>query len=65
MQGLMSSNVSFFENVCQNFDKAAAYTNHPKGLLDQIKACNSVYHFTFPLQTEKGYETIEAWRAEK
>lgn len=64
MQGSNSPHLSFFKNVCESFDKAAAYTKHPKGLLDQMKACNSVYHFTFPLQTENGYETIEAWRVE-
>lgn len=64
MSGSTRKNVSFFENVCRSFDKAAAFRDHPKGLLDQIKACNSVYHFTFPLQTEKGYETIQAWRVE-
>jgi glutamate dehydrogenase (NAD(P)+) len=56
--------LSFFENVSRNFDKAAAYTKHPKGLLEQIKVCNSVYHFQFPIQTDDGYEVIQAWRVE-
>lgn len=56
--------LSFFENVSLNFDKAAAFTQHPKGLLDQIKACNSVYHFQFPIQKDDGYEVILAWRVE-
>lgn len=54
----------FFDNVCQNFDKASGFTNHPAGLLDQIKACNSVYRFEFPVQTEEGYDVISAWRVE-
>ena len=54
----------FFEDVTRNFDKAAVHLNHPKGLLDQIKSCNSVYHFTFPVHTEDGYEVIHAWRVE-
>lgn len=58
------SPVSFFETVCKNFDKAAAHTVHPKGLLDQIKVCNSVYHFQFPVQKEEGYEVVSAWRVE-
>ncbi|MBI2618598.1 MAG: Glu/Leu/Phe/Val dehydrogenase [Ignavibacteriales bacterium] len=58
------SPLTFFETVCSNFDKAATYLQHPQGLLDQIKACNSVYHFRFPVQTEDGYEVISAWRAE-
>lgn len=60
----IKSSVSFFETVCKNFDKAATYTQHPTGLLDQIKACNSVYYFQFPVQREDGYEVISAWRAE-
>jgi len=55
---------SFFDNVNINFDKAAAYTNHPQGLLDQVKICNSVYQFQFPIQVEDGYEVISAWRVE-
>jgi len=55
---------SFFESVSMNFDKAAAFTKHPKGLLDQIKVCNSVYHFQFPVQVGEGYEVIQAWRVE-
>jgi glutamate dehydrogenase (NAD(P)+) len=59
------SSIKFFEQVNRNFDKAAAYTKFPKGLLDQIKICNSVYHITFPLKRDDGsIETIQAWRAE-
>ncbi len=55
---------SFFGDVVRNFDRAAAYLKHPKGLLDQIKVCNSVYHFQFPVHTEDGYEVVDAWRVE-
>jgi glutamate dehydrogenase (NAD(P)+) len=55
---------SFFESVSMNFDKASAFTKHPKGLLDQIKVCNSIYHFQFPVQVGEGYEVIQAWRVE-
>jgi glutamate dehydrogenase (NAD(P)+) len=62
----MSENrVSFFEQVSHNFDKAAALTDHDPTLLAQIKACNSVYHISFPLRRDDGkIEVIEAWRAE-
>lgn len=61
----MPEKINFFEQVNRNFDKAAAYTKHPAGLLNQIKICNSVYHITFPLKKDDGdIETIEAWRAE-
>jgi len=56
---------SFFQNVMKNFDKASRYTIHPKGLLEQIKVCNSVYRLQFPIQTSDGeYEVISAWRVE-
>ena len=59
------SNYKFFEQVNKNFDRAAKYTKFPTGLLNQIKACNSVYHMTFPLERDNGdVETIHAWRAE-
>jgi len=61
----MTAPVSFFEQVNNNFDRAAALTDHPSGLLDQIKAINSVIHFTFPLKRDDGcIEVMHAWRAE-
>lgn len=61
----MSEKVKFFEQVNRNFDKAAAHTKHPAGLLQQIKICNSVYHITFPLKRDDGsIQTLDAWRAE-
>jgi glutamate dehydrogenase (NAD(P)+) len=61
----MSEKIKFFEQVNRYFDKAAAYTKHPIGLLQQIKICNSVYHVTFPLKRDDGsIETIDGWRAE-
>ncbi|MFQ5510812.1 MAG: Glu/Leu/Phe/Val dehydrogenase [Candidatus Krumholzibacteriia bacterium] len=61
----MPADVKFSEQVNRNFDKAAAYTKHPPGLLKQIKICNSVYHMTFPLVRDDGtIEAIQAWRAE-
>lgn len=55
----------FFAQVNRLFDKAAAKLDYPKGLLRQIKICNSVYHMTFPLKRDDGtIEVIHAWRAE-
>ncbi|MEX0893828.1 MAG: Glu/Leu/Phe/Val dehydrogenase [Gemmatimonadota bacterium] len=55
----------FFEQVNRYFDRAASHTAHPEGLLHQIKACNSVYHMTFPLRRDDdSIEVIHAWRAE-
>ncbi len=61
----MIANIPFFEQVNQSFDRAAALTDHPPGLLEQIKTCNNVYHLTFPLRRDNGaIEVIHAWRAE-
>ena len=62
--GNPKAHLSFFENVSLNFDRAAAFTSHPKGLLDQIKACNSIYAFKFPIRSQRGYEVISGWRVE-
>jgi glutamate dehydrogenase (NAD(P)+) len=55
---------SFFGDVGRNFDKAASHLVHPAGLLEQIKVCNSVYRFSFPVQTDTGYEVVSGWRVE-
>ena len=61
----MSQSLSLLDSVNRNLDAAAAHLDHPPGLLQQVRACNSVYHFTFPVRTPGGgYEVIEAWRAE-
>ena len=61
----MAKNLSFFQKVNADFDKAAKFTNYPKGLLEQIKICNSSCHFTFPIKRDDGtIQTIHGWRAE-
>ncbi|MEQ1603413.1 MAG: Glu/Leu/Phe/Val dehydrogenase [Pyrinomonadaceae bacterium] len=59
-----SRNHTFLDNVSEYFDRAAALTGHPDDLLRQIKACNGMHHFRFPIRTSRGYELIEGWRAE-
>jgi len=61
----MTHQSSFFGHVNRNFDRAAALTRHPPGILDQIKQVNSLIHFTFPLKRDSGdVEVVHAWRAE-
>src|SRR3990172_7633094 len=55
---------TFFETVNLHFEKEAALTDCPPGLLDQIKACNSIYQVQFPVRTNGGYEVISAWRVQ-
>lgn len=56
--------ISFYESVNRNFDKAAQHSNLDKGLLAQIKACNSVYHMTFPAKIGDEFVVIEAYRVQ-
>jgi glutamate dehydrogenase (NAD(P)+) len=56
---------SFFQSVEKSFDKAAEFTKWDKGLLEQIKACNSVYRMRFPVKMDDGrIEVIEAYRVQ-
>jgi glutamate dehydrogenase (NAD(P)+) len=56
---------NFFDEVNQYFDQAATFTDYPPGLLSQIRGCNSVYRFDFPLRRNDGQiEVIRAWRVE-
>ena len=59
-----ASNSSFLSTVDQYFENAASFLEHPRGLLDQIKICNSIYHFKFPVRHGDEYHVIYAWRVE-
>lgn len=59
------SDYSFFESVTKSFDKAAKFTTWDPGILEQIKACNSVYQMKFPVRMDDGrIEVIEAYRVQ-
>ena len=63
----MSNNqpYSFFESVEKSFDKASKFTTWEQGILDQIKACNSIYSMRFPVKMDDGHiEVIEAYRVQ-
>jgi glutamate dehydrogenase (NAD(P)+) len=56
---------SFFQSVEKSFDKAAKFTRWEKGILEQIKACNSIYSMRFPVKMDDGsIEVIEAYRVQ-
>ena len=56
---------SFFHSVEISFDKAAKFTKWDLGILEQIKACNSVYQMRFPVKRDNGtIEVIEAYRVQ-
>ncbi len=56
---------SFFQSVERSFDKASKYTKWETGILEQIKACNSIYSMRFPVKMDDGrIEVIEAYRVQ-
>lgn len=57
-------NYSFFDSVTRSFDKAARFTTWDPGILEQIKACNSVYRMRFPVRIGDNIEVIEAYRVQ-
>ncbi len=59
-----SQHYSFFQGVERNFDKAAVHTRFESGILEQIKACNSVYRVKFPVRIGEKTEVIEAYRVQ-
>jgi glutamate dehydrogenase (NAD(P)+) len=60
----MSGKISFFNSVENYVDKAAAFTDIPKGLIEQIKACNLVLQIRFPVRIGNDYQVIEAYRVQ-
>ena len=60
----MPKEVSFLDSVNRYFEAAAPHTGLEKGLLDQIKVCNSVYQIQFPVKIDGEVKVIEAYRAQ-
>jgi glutamate dehydrogenase (NAD(P)+) len=60
----VTENYSFFDSVIRSFDKAAKFTSWDLGILEQIKACNSVYRMKFPVRIGDNIEVIEAYRVQ-
>ena len=60
----LSSERSFLGNVSAYFDRAASLTSLPPDLLNQIKQCNNICFFQFPVRTKQGFAVISAWRVE-
>ncbi|TNE48354.1 MAG: Glu/Leu/Phe/Val dehydrogenase [Bacteroidetes bacterium] len=60
----MSAKISFFKSVEQYVDKAAGFTDIPKGLVEQIRVCNLVLQIRFPIRIGNDYQVIEAYRVQ-
>ena len=54
----------FLASVNTYFNKAAEVLDHPRGLLEQIRVCNSVYYMQFPVRIKGDIQVVQAWRAE-
>mgnify|MGYP000474669516 CR=1 FL=1 len=61
---LISSEPSFYQTVERYFDRAAVYADHPAGILDQIRACNSVYMIRFPVRVNNDVKVFSGWRVQ-
>jgi len=57
-------NLNLNDIVSRQFDKAAQHLGIHQGLLHQIKACNTVCFFQFPVKIGNRYEVFHGWRAE-
>ncbi|MGF1639136.1 MAG: Glu/Leu/Phe/Val dehydrogenase [Cyclobacteriaceae bacterium] len=56
---------SLFDDVCSFVDEGASYLDLHPGLLEQIKQCNSIYKFNFPIKRADGsYEVITGYRVQ-
>lgn len=54
----------FLDTVMYYYDKAAAHTNLPKGVLEQIRLCNSVYKVQFPVEIDGEIQNVEGIRVQ-
>ncbi len=55
----------FFGQVNQMFDAAAEHTDHQSGVLHQIRACDNIIRFEFPIKRDDdSIQVIRAYRAE-
>ncbi|MCC7233301.1 MAG: Glu/Leu/Phe/Val dehydrogenase, partial [Bacteroidia bacterium] len=64
MQNDLENGRKFYNYVLTYFDKAAAFTDFEPGLLNQIKICNSIYKFYFPLEVDGNIQVIEGIRVQ-
>ncbi len=64
MSNDLENGQKFYGDVMTYFDKAAAFTDFEPGLLRQIKICNSIYKFYFPIELDGKLEVIEGIRVQ-
>jgi glutamate dehydrogenase (NAD(P)+) len=64
MKNAIDNGSQFLTDVMAYFEKAAAFTNYEHGLLEQIKVCNSVVKFYFPIEIDGKVQVIEGIRVQ-
>ena len=55
---------SLYDTYERQFDRGASLLDHPETLLRQIRACNNVYEFNFPVRVDGELRMFTGWRAE-
>jgi len=59
------STLDFFGQVGRMFDAAAEHTDYARGVLSQIRACDNIVRFEFPIKRDDGtIEVIRGYRGE-
>ncbi len=60
----VQEDLNFNNIVSRLFDRAARHLTCDDGLLQQIKACNNLYSFRFPVKVNGKMQMFQGWRAE-
>ncbi len=64
MSNYLEEGKKFLDTVMYYYDKAAKHTGLPKGLLERIRNCNSVYKVYFPVEIDGEIHNIEGIRVQ-
>lgn len=64
LTNVISPEPSFYRTVERNFERAAGAVDYPRGILDQIKVCNSVFMVRFPVRIGNEIQVFSGWRVQ-